>query len=613
MIPSYSVVLLFLLFLGRSKDVRSYSKVLTMGAGNSENGPKIYKAMNMDLIFPKTFNSSEHVISTTQTATPQRFNEPFESLLSTADDRQFTPGYSSLQTTSSSSERVTEPRVAAAAETTTTIPTNHYHPSFVISASANSNNADNLEEEEESEVTLPPPATGRAVDYRPAYPFSQLLTPNSKGYSYSPSASSSSAAAAAVERSRPVSMSSKSKSGNGQQRVVYPSYQASRIPSRAEIDKLSGKGQFSDRFTPAEGVASNTFKLLKQNRNKPSIARPIGQTSNKVSVSSFLPNQDLYAFPPNINSRYPAPTTTEIKQALPSDAITSYLPPAAGPLDNTEFVGPISPDLLPESMKNPKPADGANVDVSGYQYSPPKGDENSNGGDGYHYNPPKSSMDDTDDIGDDQAPPPDAMDDGDAGDVGGGMMDESPPPDHHHDDHHHDHHEIGGYVDGKEYPTPPPGYLEEHGHEHDHPRHHEHHPDIEFSHGPIFHDHHPHDYPDIVYDDYHHGHHHHVPMTTEPPPPPPAPEQPRVKKYSYFYIGRKLWYIPLYFTVWFTFYVLWLILKSIARHKVNLPNHYVTRRSIDEIMEHREARESIDKLTVQVMDGIEKFKLRYLG
>lgn len=49
---------------------------------------------------------------------------------------------------------------------------------------------------------------------------------------------------------------------------------------------------------------------------------------------------------------------------------------------------------------------------------------------------------------------------------------------------------------------------------------------------------------------------------------PKLPPEARVKKYSYFYIGRKLWYIPLYFTVWFSFYVLWLILKSIARHKV---------------------------------------------
>ena len=142
------------------------------------------------------------------------------------------------------------------------------------------------------------------------------------------------------------------------------------------------------------------------------------------------------------------------------------------------------------------------------------------------------------------------------------------------------------YETDKEYPTPPPGWLEQqapsttdekpkkphitndhqpqqhhdHDHEHDHIPYHHH----SLSSYPSYHS-----YPHIIYDDehYHHDHHyhHHPTTTTEPPPPPP---EPRVKKYSYFYIGRKLWYIPLYFTVWFTFYVLWLILKSISRHKV---------------------------------------------
>lgn len=60
-----------------------------------------------------------------------------------------------------------------------------------------------------------------------------------------------------------------------------------------------------------------------------------------------------------------------------------------------------------------------------------------------------------------------------------------------------------------------------------------------------------------------------------PPPPPQEPEEPeqpeeqsRVKKYSYFYLSRSLWYIPLYFTVYFVFYVTWLILQSIGRHEV---------------------------------------------
>lgn len=83
-----------------------------------------------------------------------------------------------------------------------------------------------------------------------------------------------------------------------------------------------------------------------------------------------------------------------------------------------------------------------------------------------------------------------------------------------------------------------------------------------------------------------------------------VPETPRVKKYSYFYLSRKLWYIPLYFTVWFSFYVTYLILQSIGRHKVDLPNH-VSRRSLQHSeLTHREAVQKVDKLTAFVMDQI---------
>jgi len=109
-------------------------------------------------------------------------------------------------------------------------------------------------------------------------------------------------------------------------------------------------------------------------------------------------------------------------------------------------------------------------------------------------------------------------------------------------------------------------------------------------------------YPDIYYDDHDHHHHHHVEETTTTEA--PAPVEPRVKKYSYYYLGRKLWYIPLYFTFWyvsnnvnmtikqkwtksittnsryffilfvlrnfrFCLYVAALIIRSIGRHKVN--------------------------------------------
>lgn len=85
-----------------------------------------------------------------------------------------------------------------------------------------------------------------------------------------------------------------------------------------------------------------------------------------------------------------------------------------------------------------------------------------------------------------------------------------------------------------------------------------------FGHVPQYLDHDPKDH---GYDFYGYDHHpvYHEVTTTE------APEDMRVNKgqYSYYYLGRKLWYIPLYFSIYFIIYVTVLILKSIARHKVD--------------------------------------------
>lgn len=85
------------------------------------------------------------------------------------------------------------------------------------------------------------------------------------------------------------------------------------------------------------------------------------------------------------------------------------------------------------------------------------------------------------------------------------------------------------------------------------------------------------------YDDHHsYGHHHHdfhheviydhIPeYHTEQP----EMNDQRLDKrpYSYYYIGKKLWYIPLYFSIYFIIYIAALVLKSIARHKITFPAH----------------------------------------
>lgn len=42
----------------------------------------------------------------------------------------------------------------------------------------------------------------------------------------------------------------------------------------------------------------------------------------------------------------------------------------------------------------------------------------------------------------------------------------------------------------------------------------------------------------------------------------------RGSTYSYYYISRRVWYIPLWFLIYFCFYILGLIIRSIILHKV---------------------------------------------
>lgn len=108
---------------------------------------------------------------------------------------------------------------------------------------------------------------------------------------------------------------------------------------------------------------------------------------------------------------------------------------------------------------------------------------------------------------------------------------------------------------------------------------------------------HGHDFPKYLYDSPHYDHHvyeevHHT--TTA------APEKKRVSttNYSYYYLGRKLWYIPLYFSIYFMLYVTALIIKSIARHKVTYRNDWITansRSARDLTFDHMETIDNIHR------------------
>lgn len=125
----------------------------------------------------------------------------------------------------------------------------------------------------------------------------------------------------------------------------------------------------------------------------------------------------------------------------------------------------------------------------------------------------------------------------------------------------------------------PPPFIED-SYEHDH---HDFHHDVIYDHLPVYHEHHP-------------------KTTTEEP----EMNDQRLDKrpYSYYFIGKKLWYIPLYFSIYFIIYIAALVLKSVARHKINFPAH------LAEAVNHRRRRESSEgwwHFTERILEGIERF------
>jgi hypothetical protein len=100
------------------------------------------------------------------------------------------------------------------------------------------------------------------------------------------------------------------------------------------------------------------------------------------------------------------------------------------------------------------------------------------------------------------------------------------------------------------------------------PNSHEHKPDTH-DHFPYYHSYYHPSPPNMTYQ---------LPQTNNTYLPMPityGPEENRNKKpYTYYYLGRKLWYIPLYFSVYFIVYITSLLVKSIARHKIKYPLSY---------------------------------------
>ncbi|XP_076303333.1 uncharacterized protein LOC143221743 [Lasioglossum baleicum] len=131
-----------------------------------------------------------------------------------------------------------------------------------------------------------------------------------------------------------------------------------------------------------------------------------------------------------------------------------------------------------------------------------------------------------------------------------------------------------------EYSAPldhPPFDGHTYGHDHDHDFHHE-----------------------LIYD--------HIPEYHEHTEKPEMNDQRLDKRpYSYYFIGKKLWYVPLYFSIYFIIYIAALVLKSIARHKITFPAH------LAEAVEHSRAYANFSwwDLAARILEGVESFAEKY--
>ncbi|XP_015601781.1 DNA-directed RNA polymerase II subunit RPB1 [Cephus cinctus] len=211
-------------------------------------------------------------------------------------------------------------------------------------------------------------------------------------------------------------------------------------------------------------------------------------------------------------------------------------------------------------------------------------------------NPPPSSIDS-------YAPPSDTIPkipDSYGPSLGSYTPDSHGPPDYH--DHHPDDPEFTQQVHSSNFGSRPiyggelpPKPIEYAGH-FDHPS---------FVDDPYIHDH-DHDYHhDIIYD--------HIPEDHTTMKPEMMDQRLNRRPYSYYFIGKKLWYIPLYFSIYFIIYIAALVLKSVTRHKINFPANFAAAaaaahagRSVKDSDSH-----SWWDLSGKILEGIESAAKKY--
>ncbi|XP_039450109.1 uncharacterized protein LOC120429037 [Culex pipiens pallens] len=397
-------------------------------------------------------------------------------------------------------------------------------------------------------------------------------------------------------------------------------------PSNSQSVDANGQGSTKndvamDRFAPGEAYGGTIYKIMKAKQKGYQYLKPKDSALDDSSTASppsgpAAPSATtVQALPPPITPP-PLPPVIVAPTPVPATNAPSYIPPAPSDLnkfppnsdsnwpthmDSPSYNSPITSYLGPDPSKPPK---GSYYAPPNYLPPPTDGQFRFSGDSSYL--PPPAGPADSPDSG----PPSDSDDMVGTISVGPNhpqylppqaspqqqylppdnpppmMMPQPMPPMGMMDMPK----EMGGWMGGPPEHSFPDFSQFEHDHDHYYP-----------------HDH----YPEYVFD----PHHDETTTTTAAPPPPPEPGTARVKNYSYYYISRTLWYVPLYFTLYFCFYVLVLILRSIARHKVNIPNQWVGRSSLEAMptLTNAQIAEKTDMLTHFVLKQIDDFKGKYIG
>ncbi|KAJ8735670.1 hypothetical protein PYW07_007290 [Mythimna separata] len=320
-----------------------------------------------------------------------------------------------------------------------------------------------------------------------------------------------------------------------------------------------------------------------------------------TSYESFPPyapsapaSRPVSSYQPPVDSGPGSPPSDSDDDGPPSDIGYRYKQPSAPAPPSLPFVPTISPPSKPfmgySYNKPPMAQDdgdsppmmdmGSKPDFQGYHYSkpapPPPPPQEQAPSYGHHDEPPPSYQPESD--------YPELIFDKPHGHMGGmkggdstkgndmGMVPPPPPADDMKPDAH------GAPMDDHGFPNDFPG-------------------DFKFHH-------------DFDEHDHDHYHYHHPTTTTT------TTEMPRVNRYSYYYLGKKLYYLPLYFSVYFIVYVGALIIKAVLRHKITYPNSwrpntttagFFSKRSIESHLSNENLHEITGRVTRAIATAAEKY------